>query len=354
VHPILTDGRRLATDMAASLPLAVVAAALLVQGPSALPPTAAGLIAVPLAAAAAGLVLPVWYLCRALPVNATPIVRLAVTHAGGAVATGLALVYGGTLLARGVASYRADPRIPELYAAHIPSVMAGGLLVYLLAVSFNSVLLAVDAARRAEQQSIELTMLAREAELKALRAQVHPHFLFNSLNSISSLVTTDPKRAREMCILLAEFFRKTLALGEKSSVSLEEELAVARTYLAIEGLRLGPRLNIEELVDEAARLCRLPPLLLQPIVENAIRHGIATCAEGGTLRIEARTDGQRLRISVENPFDPDAPPRPGVGLGLPNVRRRLLTGYGERAAVEAQRTADHFRVALFMPAEVAE
>jgi hypothetical protein len=354
VHPILTDGRRLALYMGASLPLAVVAAALFVRGPAPLPPTAAALIALPLAVAALALVLPVWYVCRAFPVNATPVTRLLVTHAGGAVVTGLALVYGGGVLARAVASYRSDPRLPDLYAVHVPIVMAGGLLVYLLAVSFNSVLLAVDAARRAEQQSIELTMLAREAELKALRAQVHPHFLFNSLNSISSLVTADPKRAREMCILLAEFFRKTLALGEKSSVALEEELGVARTYLAIEALRLGPRLNVEELVDEAARLCRLPPLLLQPIVENAIRHGIATCAEGGTLRIEARTDGQRLRISVENPFDPDAPPRPGVGLGLPNVRRRLLTGYGERAAVEAQRTADRYRVALFMPAEAAE
>jgi LytS/YehU family sensor histidine kinase len=163
----------------------------------------------------------------------------------------------------------------------------------------------------------------------------------------------DPLRAREMCVLLAEFFRKTLALGEKSAVTLEDELAVARTYLAIEGLRLGTRLSVEEDVDDAARACLLPPLLLQPLVENAIRHGIATRPEGGVLRIEARTDGQRMRIGVENPFDPDAPPRPGVGVGLTNVRRRLLASYGDRARIEAERDHDSFRVAISMPAETA-
>ena len=122
----------------------------------------------------------------------------------------------------------------------------------------------------------------------------------------------------------------------------------------IEGLRLGTRLSVDECVDEAARGCRLLPLLLQPLVENAIRHGIATCPEGGVLRIEARTDGQRMRISVENPFDPDAPRRPGVGVGLANVRRRLLAAYGDRALVEAVRGADRFRVAISMPAEVVE
>jgi LytS/YehU family sensor histidine kinase len=157
-----------------------------------------------------------------------------------------------------------------------------------------------------------------------------------------------------MCVLLAEFFRQTLALGEKPGVTLAEELAVARTYLAIEGLRLGARLVVEESIDEAARDCRVPPLLLQPLVENAIRHGIATRPEGGVLRLEARAEGARLRLRVENPFDPDAPPRPGAGVGLANVRRRLVAGYGERAGIDAQRGAEAFRVSITMPAETVE
>jgi hypothetical protein len=337
-----------------SVPLAVAGVALLTQGRNALPVAAAAMIAVPLSLAAVVLLLPVWYLCRALPAYETSGSRLLLTHAAGALLTGATGAYLGAALARLVGSSRPGAGILGLYEAQAPGVMAAGALVYLLAVSFHYVLLGVDATRRAEQHSLELSVLAREAELRALRAQVHPHFLFNSLNSISALVTTDPVHAREMCILLAEFFRRTLALGEKPTVSLEEELAVARTYLAIEGLRLGTRLTVEEAIDEAARGCRLPPLLLQPLVENAIRHGIATRPEGGVLRIEVRTDGQRMRISVENPFDPDAPPRPGVGVGLANVRRRLLAGYGDRALFDAQRTESHFRVAVSMPAEAVE
>jgi hypothetical protein len=336
------------------VPLALAGVGLLAQGRNALPPAAAAMIAFPLSLAATLLLLPVWYLCRALPVYETSASRLLLTHAAGALLTGLAAAYLGGALARLVASTRAGVGIETGYQSRSAGVMVAGALVYLLAVSFHYVLLGVDATRRAEQHSMELSILAREAELRALRAQVHPHFLFNSLNSISALVTLDPMRAREMCILLADFFRSTLALGEKAAVTLEDELAVARTYLAIEGLRFGARLSVEENVDEAARACRLPPLLLQPLVENAIRHGIATRPDGGVLRIEARTDGQRMRISVDNPFDPEAPARPGVGVGLANVRRRLLAGYGERARVDAERGPDHFRVAISMPAEAVE
>jgi hypothetical protein len=354
VHPILANGRRLAAYMAASLPLSAAAVVFLTYGPNALPLTPSVLVALPLCAAALVLLLPVWYLCRALPADATPGTRLLASHGAGAVLTSAALAYLGAALARLVGSYHPAADLPGLYRAHALGLMAGGAFLYLLAVSFHYVLLGVDATRRAEQQSMELAVLAREAELKALKAQVHPHFLFNSLNSISALVASDPASAREMCILLAEFFRKTLAFGDRPSVSLEEELAVAKTYLAIERLRLGARLCIEEAIDEAAEPCRLPPLLLQPLVENSIRHGIATRAEGGLLRIEAKTDGHELRLTVENPFDPEAPVRPGVGLGLSNVRRRLLARYGDDALLEAHRSDGQFRVVVWMPAEVDE
>jgi hypothetical protein len=354
VHPILTNARRLAAYMAASLPLAALTTGLLSYGPNGIPLRPAAWIALPLSVAAMGLLLPVWYLCRTFPADDTKATRLLATHGAGAAITSGVLAFLGISVARLVDSFRPGEGLVDLYRAHTPALMAGGALLYLLAVSFHYVILGVDATRRAEQESTELAMLAREAELRALKAQVHPHFLFNSLNSISALVASDPPRAREMCVLLAEFFRKTLAFGERPSVSLEEELAVAKTYLAIEGLRLGARLSVVEAIDRAAEPCRLPPLLLQPLVENSIRHGIATCADGGVLRIEAKTDGQKLRVTVENPFDPEAPARPGVGLGLSNVRRRLMARYGDGALLEAHRSEDQFRVALWMPAEVEE
>jgi sensor histidine kinase YesM len=351
VHPVLADGRRLAAYTAGAIPLAAALTALLTRGPQGFPFGAAAGLSLLLALVALALLLPVFYVCRTLPVRDTALPRLLATHGIGAIFVGFVWVYVGRGLMRFIASDYPEADLPSRYETSAPVLLAVGALLYLLSALFHYMLLAVEAARHAEQTSRELSMLAREAELKALKAQIHPHFLFNSLNSISALTTADPARAREMCILLAEFFRKSLALGEKPSVSLAEEIAVARTYLAIEGLRFGSRLTVEEVVDEASLACRLPPLLLQPLVENAIRHGIATRAEGGVLRLEARTDGKALRLLVENPFDPEAPVRPGVGLGLTNVRGRLLGRYGETALLDAERSRDRFRVTLLLPAQ---
>jgi hypothetical protein len=352
VHPILAETRRLIAYCAAAIPLAVVLTALLARGPEGFPLVPAAGLAAPLAFALLGLLLPVWYVCRTLPVGDTSFNRLLATHGAGAVVTSLLWTWTGLPLARVLTAVLDAPDLVPRYRPHLPALLATGTGLYLLSASFYYVLLAVEGRRRAEKQSLELAVLAREAELRALKAQVHPHFLFNSLNSISALTASDPARAREMCILLAEFFRRSLALGDRPSVSLEEELAVARTYLAIERMRFGARLAFEEKVDDAGRACRLPPLLLQPLVENAIRHGIATCTDGGVLRLEASRDGDSLRVLVENPFDPESPSRKGVGLGLSNVRQRLKARYGEEAQLSAERSPDRFRVTLSLPAEL--
>jgi two-component system sensor histidine kinase AlgZ len=356
VTPLPTAGRRLAAFSTAAAVVAAAATALLTRGAAPLPLGPAVGVAVPLALVGIALLLPIRHVCRALPLGDASISRLVVAHGLGALVLSSAWVSLGAGLARFVAAPgpAAEPGLSARYQDHVSGLLAGGALLYLLAAFFHYMVLAVEVSRRAEQQSLEMAVLARDAEIKALKAQVHPHFLFNSLNSISALTTSDPAQAREMCILLAEFFRRSLSLGDRPSVSLEEELAVARTYLAIEGLRLGRRLKVEEAIDEACKSCLLPPLLLQPLVENAIRHGIATLVEGGVLRVEARTDGHTLRLRVENPFDPDSPVRPGVGLGLANVHKRLLVRYGTAAAFDAERAEHSFRVSLVLPAQGAE
>jgi two-component system sensor histidine kinase AlgZ len=337
------------TYAVAALILAAAIAGLVVRGPQAFPAVPAVLLAVPLGFAGLGLLLPVRYVCRTVPLG-PPFTQGLALHALGTALSGFAWVYLGAAIVRLLSPHFPEAALPARYEHHVPVVLAAGTLLYLLSASLQYTRLAQEAARRAEQDSLELRVLARDAELRALKAQVHPHFLFNSLNAISALTASDPPRARELCILLSEFFRQGLAFGERSSVSLDEELQLARTYLAIEGLRLGSRLVVEEAVDEPARSCRLPPLLLQPLVENAIRHGIATRAEGGVLRLSARTDGQSLRFQVENPFDAETPSRPGVGLGLSNVRLRLRARYGEAALLDAVRAPDCFRVMLLLPA----
>ena len=197
-------------------------------------------------------------------------------------------------------------------------------------------------------------MLARDAELKALKAQVNPHFLFNSLNSISALTSSDPAKAREMCILLAEFLRMTLGLGEKTTIPLSEELSLLHRFLAIEKVRFGPRLQMTENIMDDCKNLLIPPLLLQPLVENAVKHGIANLPEGGQVHLAAECENGRLSIVVENTFDPEATPSHRNGMGLANVRQRLDARYSKEASIRVNTTADQFQVNLSLPAESLE
>jgi LytS/YehU family sensor histidine kinase len=224
----------------------------------------------------------------------------------------------------------------------------------LLSVAFHYVLLAIEESRQAEARALQAGILAREAELKALKAQVNPHFLFNSLNSISALTSVDPARARDMCVLLADFLRMTLGLGEKTSISLGEELSLLRSYLAIEKVRFGARLKMAEDIAEESKTCLVPPLLLQPLIENAVTHGIAHLPDGGSIRLGAQSANGRLSIVVENSFDAEASPRRARGMGLENVRQRLEARYGREANVSVSAEGERFRVSLSLPAEREE
>jgi LytS/YehU family sensor histidine kinase len=229
-------------------------------------------------------------------------------------------------------------------------MFGAGIVLYAQSIAAHYFLLAFEAAREAERRVLESQVTAREAELRALRAQLNPHFLFNSLNSISALTGPDPEAARRMCQLLGDFLRLSLALGARERVEFAEELALAERYLSIEQARFGPRLEFEKQVEPGAERCLVPPLLIQPLVENAVKHGAADRVEGGTVKIEARRRGRALEIAVENPRDPEAPPRRGHGLGLENVRQRLnaLDPRGTRVDVFAE--AERFRVVLTLPA----
>jgi LytS/YehU family sensor histidine kinase len=225
-----------------------------------------------------------------------------------------------------------------------------GILLYLLSVTFHYVLLAEQATREAQARALEARVLARDAELKALRAQVNPHFLFNCLHSISALTSLDSGRAREMCILLADFLRATLRLGGKESITLEEELALIRGYLAIEKVRFGARLTMEEDVEAETNGVLIPPLLLQPLVENAIRHGIANLPDGGVIRLGVHRKGHAVAIEVENSFDPESPASLKTGVGLENIRQRLATRYAEEGKISVKAEGQRFLVRVSLPA----
>jgi two-component system, LytTR family, sensor histidine kinase AlgZ len=276
-----------------------------------------------------------WYVCRHLPVRTTPWLKLTVNHLGAAIlATALWAAF-----ARVIAS---TIDVGDLLRPEVPYLMVVGGLLYTVSVALHYALLAVEQSRESEVQ-------AREAELRALKAQINPHFLFNSLNSITALTAVDPARAREMCIRLSDFLRSTLGLGEKESISWREELALARVYLEVEQVRFGARLHVEMNVDEACSECLVPPLVLQPLIENAVKHGIATLVEGGTIKVDGRVNDGLLEISVENGFDPESPSPRRHGLGLRNVRSRLETRFGPSARLTAQAENNQFRAEMVVP-----
>ncbi len=181
-----------------------------------------------------------------------------------------------------------------------------------------------------------LRELAARSELKALKAQINPHFLFNALNSISALIGSDPDAAERTLERLAGIFRRTLLASEKENVTLGKELELVDAYLDIERARFGDRLRVTQSVSEAASGVLVPPLILQPIVENAVRHGISPRVEGGRVSIDASVHDGRLVLVVEDdgPGMGDGDPERAMsrGYGLRNVRDRLYTRYGPDAS----------------------
>ena len=350
MHPILSHLRRLALYLLAWLPLAALLRDLMrPAGQMSVADSFA--LAFPLCLIYAFVCLSAYYSCRSTPIDRTPIWRIVATHATGALVASVIWVIFAKFLAYSLSRTTVFSEIDNHFGALIPLLFDTGVLFYLLSVSFYYVLIAVEASREAEARALQASILARDAELKALKAQVNPHFLFNSLNSISALTSSNPGKAREMCVVLGDFLRKTLGLGEKSAIPLEEELALVHSFLAVEKVRFGSRIQMEERIDPEAMSFPVPPLLLQPLVENAVVHGIAHLVEGGWVRLDISAADGLLSVVVENQFDPDAPPRRKGGVGLANVRQRLFARYGPQASFEAKANGDRFRVAITVPAE---
>ncbi|MGH8144938.1 MAG: sensor histidine kinase [Rhodanobacteraceae bacterium] len=191
-----------------------------------------------------------------------------------------------------------------------------------------------------------LAAVAR-AQFDALQARIRPHFLFNSMNTVAALVRTDPAAAERTVEDLSELFRAALGAENKPS-TLGAELALIDRYLAIEQLRLGERLQVQHDLDGLPSGLEVPALLLQPLVENAVYHGIQPRREGGTLRIAGRRAGDAVEIEIENPL-PDAAAPARSGHGLDSVRRRIAYHFGTRGGLEAHRDGGVFRVLVRLP-----
>ena len=348
MHPILADKRRIGLYLLAWLPIAGMLKFLLGASGN-LSWAEAVAFTLPMSIVFAFVGLSPWYLCRVLPLGQSAMSKLILNHSAAAVVAALFWIVVAKGIALGLARWH--PQVDARISRELPVLFGIGVLLYLLAVALHYVLLSFEDTQEAESRAQEARVLTREAELKALKAQINPHFLFNSLNSISALTTVDGVRAREMCIRLSDFLRSTLSLGEKDTISFAEELALAKTYLAVEQVRFGSRLRIQQQIDDNCQDCAVPPLVLQPLVENAIKHGISGLVDGGAIRLEAHRDDGLLRLTIENEFDADAPAARKHGLGLANVRARLRARYENRARLDTEIRGQCFSVELTLPCE---
>ena len=213
-----------------------------------------------------------------------------------------------------------------------------------------------EAAQREREATLRATALAQETQVKMLRYQLNPHFLFNTLNAISTLILDrDNQTANDAVTRLSAFLRHTLDQDPMKKVTLRAELEAMDLYLGIEKLRFGSRLRLDLAIDAAAQEAMVPSLLLQPLVENALKYAIAPSESGGTLHIGARLIGQRLLLHVadDGPGVPDgAKIANGRGVGLRNTRERLQVLYGDRARFASHNTSPGLRIDIEFPAEI--
>lgn len=227
-------------------------------------------------------------------------------------------------------------------AAGFAMAFAGWLTIYF----------AVQARRKRDALQLELAVVARDAQLRSLRAQLNPHFLFNCLNSLRHLIVTEPARAEVMVTGLAELLRYSLASDRLDAVGLSDELRVVDEYLELERVRLEDRLTVTRRVAPEALHARIPPMLIQTLVDNAIKHGIAELPDGGVVRIDARVVNGRVEIVVANTGHLRPPAQEG-GRGLDNTKARLRLIYGDSATFSLQETHGTVEARLALPMEPA-
>jgi hypothetical protein len=224
-----------------------------------------------------------------------------------------------------------------------------GILYYIVIVCVDYVFIYYNNFQEKVLNEVELNALVKEAELKSLKYQINPHFIFNSLNSISSLTITNPADAQDMTIKLSAFLRNTLSKNEKQKNKLSEEISNAKLYLDIEKVRFAEKFEFIETIKEECKELEVPSMILQPLLENAIKHGVYESLEKVTIKLYCGMENEYFKLTVENNFDPEAVPRKGEGIGIKNIKNRLKLIYNQENLLTVQKNNNIFKVNIFIP-----
>jgi len=242
------------------------------------------------------------------------------------------------------------PQYLQFVEAGIPWRIYTGIFFYFSMVLVYYLLIYGFSLREHMLQESQLREKINEAELQSLKSQINPHFLFNSLNSISSLTITNPEKAHEMIINLSGFLRYSLAHDPNNLIPLEQEIENMEAYIAVEKIRFGEKLVFIKDICEECYPHRVPFLILQPLIENAIKHGVYESMEPVTVKIDCRKlPDQSIKITIGNNFDPEAVSRKGTGTGIKNITERLKIIYQLNDLFTIEKKKDYFTVQLILP-----
>jgi sensor histidine kinase YesM len=203
--------------------------------------------------------------------------------------------------------------------------------------------------KESQEREESSKLFVREAELQKLQIQLQPHFLFNSLNSINALIITQPEKAGTMVQQLSDFLRATLKRADEKWITIAQEMDYLKLYLAIEKVRFGHRLEVDINLDEQIQLWLIPPLLLQPLVENAIKFGLYGTTGKVVIHLKTQREGDSLMVEISNPFDKDMQPAEGAGFGLSGLKRRLYLLYARNDLLTTRIEENSFIVRLNLP-----
>jgi two-component system LytT family sensor kinase len=245
--------------------------------------------------------------------------------------------------------FNENPVYIEFLETSIPNrIIIDTLFFTLLVMVYSLVVYSINLREKMDGE-VNLRTLVRDAELSMLKTQINPHFLFNSLNSISHLIKKNPDRAREMIIKLSEFLRFSLKYGEDENIKMNEELENMERYLQIEKTRFGDKLNYIKNIDPNSLDSNIPNMILQPLLENAIKHGVYESTEPIDIILEVSKKERSLEIRLKNDYDPESIPKKGAGIGLKNIEERLKLLYGRMDLIDYSGENGIFTVKLTIP-----
>lgn len=296
-----------------------------------------------------GIGLTLWYPARYIPIEKNSPLKIISGHSIGALITTVIWLSLGYFLLVGVFNFK-DTYPPFFYSTLAWRILIG-FLFYSLFVSFYYMIIYYTGFHEREIKEAELKSLVTEAELKSLKFQINPHFIFNSLNSMSALTELDPAKAKKMILKLADFLRYILKTNELEKNKLSEELKNIGLYLDIERIRFEDKFEYIEETDKGCSNVEIPSMILQPLFENAIKHAVYETLDKVTLKLVCKIQNGFLKIVVQNNFDVAGITKKGAGVGLKNIEERLKLIYHQNNLLEVKKERDIFKVTLYIPIE---